>query len=109
MTANHNQSSAPGPSSNSKIKVIPLQPNEEATLCARLIMPSVNNRAKLFESECLNTLRQQIELAFNMRILDQKNDAVLKAKIRLNEGQMEKDTESWVSDLAMQLVNPMPV
>jgi len=85
----------------SKIKVIPLPPHKcDATLCARVIVSSADKKDKLFQARVLNTLRQQVELEFNMRILETKQDAVMKATIRLNEGQMETDTEPWVSDLA---------
>ena len=97
---------------NPEIKVIPLvategQPDQ---MRAKVILSSAKQKQQLFTGDKLQNLRQQIEYAFNMRLLDKerkKEDKKLDEDVSekvLGLQKKDEHDDPWVVDLAQQIV-----
>ena len=70
-------------------------------LRARVVLPTSEQKHSLFTGNMVQNLREQIEYAFNMRLLENQDD---KKMFNAFSAQRDHKAEPWVVDLAKKVV-----
>ena len=70
-------------------------------LRARVVLPTSEQKHSLFNGNMVQNLREQIEYAFNMRLLENQDD---KKMFNAFSAQRDYKAEPWVVDLAKKVV-----